>query len=135
LSGYGTVEDNLRRYKSYSGSKLQALFEEELPFSEGGYDDELKDFPSPEDVTPVTGDELIQIGKEIGAFTENPPMGNPMAGPAEVQRYYEACRDRGYDKSYCARVAWSIYCIYKNPAYPGCRKRRWGPPYTAPLSR
>jgi hypothetical protein len=47
--------------------------------------------------------------------------------PDAVERYYQSCmrstgKNRG--KGYCAAVAWSIYCKYKKPDSPHCRRKR-----------
>ena len=49
---------------------------------------------------------------------------NEVEGPADVSRYYDDCKKKNPDKDdeYCARVAWQIYCMHKNPDYPGCTK-------------
>ena len=58
--------------------------------------------------------------------------------PKDVDRYYKDCRkkQKGKSKEYCARVAWQIYCMHKNPDYKGCTKfgKTKGPPYSKPIS-
>jgi len=61
-------------------------------------------------------------------------------GPAKVNKYYYQCRAKGYPQSYCAAVAWTIYCKYVNPEYPGCgrskkRKRKKQPVPRQPVKR
>lgn len=62
----------------------------------------------------------------------------PMSGPKPVNKYYQKCRDNYPDKpkEYCARVAWNIYCAYKNPNHPGCTEygKDWGKPYSSPAA-
>lgn len=49
--------------------------------------------------------------------------------PPSVNRYYEECmasdtaKSKPNPKEYCARVAWTRYCSYKNPDYPGCTEK------------
>jgi hypothetical protein len=86
----------------------------------------------------ISPQEAYDVGKELGAFPANVPLneaGNPISGPKPVTRYYEKCMKKKKQESYCARVAWSIYCAYKNPGYEGCTEygRRWGAPYSSPI--
>jgi len=56
--------------------------------------------------------------------------------PRKADKYYEACKKRYGEtsdvKSYCARVAWNIYCSHVDPNYPSCTKfgKTWGKPYS-----
>ena len=60
-------------------------------------------------------------GKQHGPWAPNPSVRKALS------KYYSKCFDRYGDKEYCSRVAWTIYCSYKNPEYKGCTKRgkRW----------
>ena len=75
-------------------------------------------------------------GHEKDGFKFEPPNAPPEV-KKHLGRYYDKCRERYGDKEYCSRVAWQIYCKYKNPGYAGCTAfgRESGPPYSAPLSR
>lgn len=48
------------------------------------------------------------------------------AKPSTVEKYYKDCMKnppstaKGREESYCARVAWQIFCKHKDPSYPGC---------------
>lgn len=55
-----------------------------------------------------------------------------MKKPAAVERYYKNCMESKTGKSkgkraasYCAAVAWSIYCKYKRPDSPHCKQREY----------
>ena len=50
--------------------------------------------------------------------------------PKDVERYYKNCMDSKTGKSkgsraasYCAAVAWSIYCKHKRPDSPHCKQK------------
>jgi hypothetical protein len=42
--------------------------------------------------------------------------------PPGQQKHYEDCMKRYSDKSYCASVAWSIYCKHVNPNSEHCKQ-------------
>jgi len=77
--------------------------------------------------------EFVSAGRVVVAQKKH------MQGPKEINKYYEACMKRYGDtkgKSYCARVAWSIYCQHVRPDDPSCspETKTPGPPYSSPLS-
>lgn len=53
-----------------------------------------------------------------------------------IVRYYDDCREKQPDKSkeYCARVAWTRFCQYKDPDHPSCTEYGRTDKRSAPVS-
>lgn len=42
--------------------------------------------------------------------------------PAEVERYVDEFKEKGYDESYAWAMAWSRFCKYKSPGSSQCKQ-------------
>lgn len=42
--------------------------------------------------------------------------------PADVERYVDEFKEKGYDESYAWAMAWSRYCKHKNPGSSHCKQ-------------